>query len=372
MKLQCHRPSLAAAFQVVSGVVPTRTPKEILKNVKLEVVGGAAVLIGTDQEIGIRYEVPGVEIEGEGTTLLPTNRLLSILRELTDEKVYLEATDEAVWVRAGHSEFRLSAGDPAEFPTVTPFADERYHAISGPVLREAIRRTVFATDVESTRYALGGVLLELKADSMTLAATDSRRLSVVQSSCRSEGVDQPENASPVIPAKAMSLVERTLVGDEDEEVFLAVHANDVLIKSGNSTIASRLVEGRFPRYREVIPKEAKSSVELIVGPFFSAVRQAQIVTNEESRGVDFQFADGLLTLKSQATDVGQSKVELPIDYSGDEITITFDPRFIADFLRVLQPESQVRLDLIDAESAAVFRTEGSYTYVVMPLSRDRA
>jgi len=131
------------------------------------------------------------------------------------------------------------------------------------------------------------------------------------------------------------------------------------------------VDGRFPRYRDVIPKESKFSLDLPVGPFYSAVRQAQIVTNEESRGVDFKFTNGLLILDSQAAEIGQSKVEMPVDYDGDELTITFDPRFVAEFLRILGPEKPVTLDLIDSESAAVFKTDDAYTYVIMPLSRDR-
>lgn len=370
MKLNCHRASLAAAFQVVSGVVPSRTPKEILKNVKLQVADGQATLIGTDQEVGIRYTIPEVEIEAGGEALLPTTRVISILRELTDEAVRLEISGDAVWIRAGHSEFRLSAEDPTEFPPVAAFEEQQYYIIPAGSLRQMIRRTIFATDVESTRYALGGVLLELQQEKLTLAATDSRRLAVVDSACRSEGDVKAGNANPVVPSKAMSLIERSL-GDEDEEVHLAVHANDVLVKTAHSTIYSRLVEGRFPRYRDVIPSQAPIKIDLLVGPFYSAVRQAQIVTNEESRGVDFTFTSGTLRLSSQAADIGQSKVELPISYEGEELTITFDPRFIADFLRVLEPEKQVTLSLIDPESAAVFRSDDAYTYVIMPLSRER-
>jgi DNA polymerase-3 subunit beta len=143
------------------------------------------------------------------------------------------------------------------------------------------------------------------------------------------------------------------------------------VKVGSSTIYSRLVEGRFPKYRDVIPTKAERSIDLVVGPFYSAIRQAQIVTEEDSRGVDFKFASGLLTLTSKSADVGQSVIQLPISFEGSELAILFDPRFIADFLRVLEPERNIRLELIDAESAAVFRTDDSYTYVVMPLSRDR-
>lgn len=370
MKLHCHRPSLSAAFQVVNGIIPSRTPKEILKNVKLVVANGTATLIATDQEVGIRYEIPGVEIERPGETLLPAARVISILRELTDDGVNLEVANDAVWIRAGHSEFKLPSEDPAEFPPVAAFDEQSYYVVPAAAMQEAIKRTIFSTDVESTRYALGGILLDLGSDDVTLAATDSRRLAVVKVPCRAEKVEHSENANPVVPRAAMSLIERSIGGD-DEEVFIALHANDLLLKCGRSTIYSRLVEGRFPKYKDVIPKESKVTIDLLTGPFYAAVRQAQIVTNEESRGVDFSFANGTLTLNSQAAEIGQSKVELPIAYDGEKLDITFDPRFIAEFLRVLPPESQVKLNLTDSESAAVLRTEDSYTYVIMPLSRDR-
>jgi len=369
MKLHCHRPSLATAFQIVSGVVPTRTTKDILKNVKLQVADGKATLIGTDSDVGIRYEIPGVEIESDGETLLPANRVISILRELQDDGVDFEISDNSVCIRSGHSEFKLSAEDPAEFPVVKAFEEGRHLAVPAKVLQQAIRRTIFSTDVESTRYALGGILLELQADALTLAATDSRRLAVAKVSCRSEG--QAENATPVIPRSAMSLIEKSIEGDDDSDVLIAVHANDVLVKTNRSTVYSRLVEGRFPNYKDVIPADSKYTVDLVVAPFYAAVRQAQIVTNEESRGVEFTFSEGNLTLNSRAADIGQSKVELPISFTGDELTITFDPRFIAEFLRVLDPENQVKLQLTDPEKAAVFLTDDAYTYVIMPLSRDR-
>lgn len=367
MKIQCHRPTLASAFQIVSGVVPSRSPKEILQNTKLEVRDGVVTLSGTDQEVGIRHQLSGVEVERDGETLLPTRSFASILREAQDNKLGLEVTSEGVLVRCGQSEFRLQASDPAEFPAVTGFEGDGYHELNGGVFREAIRRTVFATDVESTRYALGGVLLEREADSVTLAATDSRRLAVMKVAAKTVG-DPAGSPAPVIPSKAMTLIERSIL-EEEQTVAVLVRANDVLVKSGDATISSRLVEGRFPRYRDVVPSDAKVSIDFVVGPFLSAVRQAQIVTNDESRGVDFTFSSGVLKLDSRAADMGESNVEFPISYEGDDLTITFDPRFVAEFLRVLEPEKNIRLDLIDSESAAVFRTDDSYTYVIMPLAR---
>lgn len=369
MQLTCNRGPLTSAFQTVSGAVPARTTKDILKNVKLEVGPQGAVLIGTDSEISLRCAIPEVECNTRGEALLPTSRVMQILRELSDELVKIEVTGDAIWIRSGFSEFRLSAEDPADFPPVSDFQDEEYFILPTSDFRQAIRRTIFATDSESTRYALGGILLELTPERATLAATDSRRLAVMHLGARIQGAAPAAGTQPIIPAKGMQLIEKSL-GDADEEVHLAVHANDVVLRCGKTVISSQLVQGRFPEYRKVIPANPKTTIDLPVGPFYSAIRQAQIVTNEESRGVDFTFTSGTLRLSSKATDIGQSKIELPISYDGQELTITFDPRFVADFLRALDPASQAQFRLTDHDSAAVLTAEDRYTYVIMPLSRD--
>lgn len=369
MKLICKRASLAAAFQVVSGVVPSRTPKDILKNVKLSIENKKATLIGTDTEIGIRYEIPDVDTDSSGEILLPTARVISILRELISEDVVIEVNETQIVLKSGQSEFKLASEDPSEFPDVAEFQGDQYYKLQGKTLKELIRRTIFSTDDESTRYALGGIQLELTPTQVTFAATDSRRLAVMTAPCEAEGIDGDATPKPVIPRKAMQLLERS-IGDEDAEVMLVTQGNDVLVKTPHSTIYSRLVDGRFPNYRDVLPTETAATIELVAGPFHSAVRQAQIVTNEESRGVDFVFSNGLLTLKSQAAEVGESKIELPISYEGDEIAIMFDPRFVGEFLKVFDSETSISLNLITSDDPAVFKCGDDYTYVVMPLSRD--
>jgi DNA polymerase-3 subunit beta len=370
MKLSCSRSALAAAFQTVSGVIPTRTPKPILQNVKLEAAAGQAVLIGTDQEVGIRYRLAEANVEVAGEVLLPTNRVLSILREMQGDAVFIETTDSGTVISGERAKYKLGAENPAEFPLVAEFDEQNAVTIAANVLKQMIQRTVFATDTESTRYALGGVLVEIKGDSIVMAATDTRRLAVMRGQCTASGKAAAENAIPVVPSKALALIERTL-SDNDTPVSIAIRNNDVLVKTPLATIYSRLVEGRFPKYQDVIPAQCTSTVELVVGPFYSAVRQAQIVTSEESRGVDFEIAPGLMTLASRAAEIGESKVELPISYDGAPLVITFDPRYVAEFLRVLEPEQPIRLELTDSESAAVFRTDDGYIYIVMPLSRDR-
>lgn len=369
MRIRCQRAQLAAGLQNVGGVVPARTPKEILKNVKLQVSDGKATLIATDQEVGIRYDLPEFEADGGGDVLLPMQRLAAILREVSEDVVQIETSDDALRVKCGHSDFRLSVSDPAEFPDVPGFTDAEYFTTPAAAFKQGIQRTLFAADVESTRYALGGVLLDFNDQGLTLAATDSRRLAVCPVACSVQG-GASAGIQPVVPSKAMSMIERSLSGGE-EDVRIAVHAHDVVVQSGPATIYARLVQGRFPRYQDVVPRDSSVQIELVVGPLHSAVRQAMIVTNDESRGVDFRFHDGTLTLESQAADVGTSKIELPVAYDGAELLVTFDPRFVAEFLRVLEPSAAVSLNLNDPNSAAVFRADGNYTYVVMPLAPDR-
>jgi DNA polymerase-3 subunit beta len=282
----------------------------------------------------------------------------------------IESDGKGTTVRGERSEFKLPAEDPAEFPSVADFGEQKYHELSARLLKELIRRTIFSTDNESSRYALGGVLLEFTADKIIGVGTDGRRLAKMEVPATSVGGHQTDSATTIVPAKAMQLIERAL-SDHDAEVQIAARANEVLVKTSRLMIYSRLVEGRFPKWRDVFPnRTGASKIEMSIGPLFAAVRQAAIVTSEESKGVDFSFENGILSLSGRTPEVGQSHVELPIAYDGAPIAITLDPKYVADFLRVLDPGKTFTLEIKDAESAAVCSTDDGYGYVIMPLARD--
>ena len=251
------------------------------------------------------------------------------------------------------------------------FEEQKYHEMPARFFREVIRRTVYATDNESSRYALGGVLIELSANGLTAVATDGRRLARQEGPAKSVGGHVSGDNMTIIPTKTMQLLERALA-DNEENLQLAARENDVLVKSGRATIYSRLVEGRYPKWRDVFPRsEGMLKIELTVGPFYAAVRQAMIVTSEEHRGVDFTFGGGKIILAGHGAEMGESHVELPIAYDGSDIGITLDPRFLSDFLKVLDAEQTFTMELRNAESAAVCSTEDGYAYVVMPLAREQ-
>lgn len=371
MKISFEREKFHAAFQTAATVAPARSPKPILQNVKLDVAGDSATLMATDLEVGIRIMVPGLSVETPGSAVLPIARFGPILRESDDEKLYLESDGQSTTIRGDRSQWKLPAENPDEFPSVAVFKEEKFHELAARLFREVVRRTVFATDNESSRYALGGVLLEMDADKITAVGTDGRRLAKMEGPAHAVGGHQTTSQTTIVPTRAMNLLERA-IGDADGEVQLSARSNDILIRSPRFTIYSRLVEGRFPKWRDVFPhRQDVTRTELSVGPLYAAIRQAAIATSEESRGVDFTFENGLLVLSGRAADVGQSRVELPIAYNGPAISITLDPRFFSDFLRVLDPEKTFTLELKDSDSAAVCTTDDGYGYVIMPLARDR-
>ena len=270
-------------------------------------------------------------------------------------------------VRGQFNEYEMASEDPANFPDVPAFDEEKYHEVSAGTLREMIRRTIFAAATENPRYAVTGVLWELENDQARLVATDGRRLAVSQATAASHGGHSTQGHTPVVPTKAMNLLERILQ-DAKDVVKVSLRPNDAF-KTERATVYSRLVEGRYPAYREVFPKKQTAKLTLRVGPFYTAVRQSAIMTDEESKRVSFEFAKKKLTLQARGAETGRSKVEMPLqDYDGKSITINFDPRFLSEMLRVLDADAPLTLELVDGNSPALFRSGDSYSYIVMPLS----
>lgn len=370
MKIRSPKEPLLAAMQTAASVVPARSPKPVLTNVKLEAEASGAVVSATDLEVGIRAGVEGVETLAPGAVLLPSSRLVAILREAAAGTVFeIESDGTAAVVKAPRSEFRLPVEDPLEFPSVATFPAGACHELSAPLMHELVRRTVFATDNESSRYALGGVLLELSSSEVIAVGTDGRRLARMSGPCQIVGGDAAD-AQPIVPARAMQLVERSLSG-ADVPVHVAARTNEILFRTGGTTISARLVEGRFPRWRDVFPERPDAArVQLVAGPLLAAVRQAAIVTSEQSKGVDFSFEPGQLVLSGRSAESGESRVELPIDYVGAPVRIKLDPRFVSDFLRVLDGGTALSVEIADSQSACVCRTDDGYGYVIMPLAAD--
>lgn len=369
MKALCQREGLLSACQLTSAAMPARDLKPILKNIKAVATGDRCTLIATDQEVGIRLDVQGLTIQEPGEAILPAKSLIDILREARDKELTIEADASSCVVTGGRKlRFEMPSEDPALFPDFPTFTDDRYHEITAGTLREMIRRTVFAAADETARYSMTGVMWELDGDQIKLVATDGKRLALTEGTATATGGHSTRGQTPVVPTKAMGLLERGLQDDPEDTVKVCIRPNEVLFRTGRSVIYSRLVEGRFPDYRTVIPKRSAVKVTVNVGELMAAVRQAAIMVDKEAPRVTFRFGPEVLLLEAQGATSGRSTVEMPLEYDGKAIDINFNPQYLIEMLKVLPVEESLLVELNDGGSPALLKCGDQYSYLVMPLT----
>ncbi|MEM1183978.1 MAG: DNA polymerase III subunit beta [Planctomycetota bacterium] len=385
MKVTCDRGALAEAIGLVSSVVAARTPRPQLRCVKLtaETVGksGRLTLAATDAEISIELRLEMVAVEQEGTALVPADKLSQIVRaEDTDPTLALESEGDITHIRGADAHFQLRGFPADEFPDI-PGPEQAAKASGGFAhnageVDELIRKTVFATARENSRYAINGVLLRRDGKMLECVATDGRRLALARTSLDDAG---GEPISVIAPAKALSMLQR-LIGDSDEPISISTSDNRIVFALGladdgpaedcRAVLACNLVEGTFPPYEDVIPKDQDIKVGFDRDVLASAVRRAALLTNEESRGVRMAFTgdDRKLELSSRVPEMGEARIGVELaSFDGTDIEIGFNPAFITDALKVVdQPD--VLLELKAPNKPGLFRAGQGFTYVVMPVN----
>lgn len=375
MKVTCQKDSLLMACQLVSVAVPSHTTIPALKNFKATTQDDALLLVAYDptQGVGIRYELRGITVARAGSCILPKDPLIQILRESTDPDISLDAGKEAITAKAG-GRFEMRSLDVDEFPDIPAFDDGgRYHEVSAGTLRTMIKRTEFAADKKDTtaKFALQGVLWEADGKIVRLVATDTKRLAVCEGPATVFGPADTVKAAHLVPLKAINILERNLM-DDKELVRVGLRTNDALFQTERAMIYTSLVQGKFPPYRDIIAKtrkEAKQQVPLPTESFFARVRQAAIMTDDESQRVDMTFEPGKVTMQARGANTGSSEVtmELP-DYDGPATEIAFDPQYLIEFLRAVDGEPTVTLEMSNGTRAALFTCGEQYSYLVMPLT----
>ena len=357
MILESPRDGLLNACQLVSVAAATRTTKDVYADIKAVADHYKLTLLATNLEVGIRYELRGVEVREPGPAILPAAKLISILRESTDDAILIDADDRRCKVNTASSEYEMPSVDPGIFSDVAEFNDANHLELAAGDLIRMIRRTIFAPAKEPGKYpTIVGILWDLEGDAARLVATDGKRLALASGPVKTHGKAEAKAHSHVVPPRAMQLLERILgEGDADQPVRVSLRANDALFATDKATVYTRLVEGRFPAYRDLIPKKVTAKVPLPVEPFLAAIRQAAIMTDVASKRVTFRFGPGKLTLEAQGMEnPGRSKVAMGLSYDGPEISIAFDPLYLTDMLKVLDPAEPLTLDLVDGQKAALF------------------
>ena len=313
--------------------------------------------------MGLRYVVSQVEVEAEGAALVAAEKLAAIVRESEDDLLDIETDENLFHLRGADAHFQIYLQDAAEFPAVAAMTGEPDFEIAAEVLRRMAERTVFAAARENTRYAINGVLWEQAAKSLTLVATDGRRLSRTNGAVLAGGEG---TVTAIVPSKAMGLFQRILTNG-DQKVGVKITGNQILVRSAKATVSSVLAEGHFPKYEDVIPNDSDKKAQVPVPEMLSAVRRAALLTNEESRGVRFAFSAGELSLSSRAPQQGEAQITMPLEYTGTPVEIGFNPNFLIDVLRVVH-QDEATFELKEANRPGVLRCGDEFLYVIMPVN----
>ncbi|HVP13039.1 MAG TPA: DNA polymerase III subunit beta [Phycisphaerae bacterium] len=363
MKCNCDRATLSEALSATSSVIASRTPKPILQCVRLTAEQDALVLTAYDQEVGLRYRVQQVEVTKPGETLVPGDRLLAIVRESQDETLAFEAEADLLHIRGRDSHFQVVGQNVREFPPVPDMEGEPDFVVKVGELRAAVERTVFAAARENTRYAINGVLWQKSDKKLQLVATDGRRLALSTASLEKAS---KEEASAIVPLKPLTLLGR-LHFEADEALEVRLSPNQIVMRTERATISSVLVEGRFPKWEDVLPHDLDKKLTLSTSQFLSGVTRAALLASMESKGIRMHLHDRKMTLSSRSAEQGEATVEVDLpDYTGGDLLIGFNPEFLRDALRVC--EEQVTFELKEGAKPGVLTSGPKFKYVVMPVN----
>jgi len=366
MKVISDRSALVELLNLAGGVIVSRTPKPALACVKLVARDNLLTIAATDLEVAVRASTEKVEISEEGEALIPADKFSQIVRESVDTTLEIEVSESAATIRGQDAKFKILGYPPAEFPPVPEFEGDADFEVVASQLHRLIVQTAFATARENSRYAINGVLVEREASKLVVVATDGRRLAMAKGSCKSAGGDVAKHGT-IVPSKALGIICR-LFDDGDQSVRVKIADNQILFATDDAMLASNLVEGNFPPYKDVIPKDCDKKATLNTDVLSSAVRRAAVLTNEESKGVRFSFTADGLTLTSRAPEMGEAeiKVELP-KYDGEPIDIGFNPQFFLDALKVAQAD-EISVEFKASNKPGVIRTGPEFLCVIMPVN----
>ena len=366
MKFTIAKEQIINGLQAVQNVVSTRTTLPILANVLLEAKENKLDLTATDLDVTIRCSVEAT-IREPGATTLPVKKLFGICRELTNPEIEFDIDDKNVCsLRSGSSFYKINGLAAEEYPPVAQFAEKRMVVVDQEKLKSMLRKTSFAISTDETRFVLNGILFSLKEHKLCLVATDGRRLALVD-----EDIDIPVEslADFIVPTKAINELNRLLQVSGQIEIRFTENQVAFQLKDEKSfpiLIVSKLVDGNYPNYRQVIPGECKERISLAREEFLHALRRAEIMTSDKSNSVKLSFTKNNLAITANTPEIGEARESLAINYKGKEMAVAFNPAYLMDPLKAVEND-EVFFELIDELSPGVMKVNGPFLYVIMPM-----
>lgn len=366
MKTTILQPNFAKAINVVSRVVGTRTTLPVLGNVLIVADKGKIKLSATDLEVAVTTQIIG-KIEEDGKITVPARLLADFVLNNNDDQIELKQTDTKVDLKSDRFEASIQGIDADEFPTIPDMDKEAFCEISSKDLIETLKKVTMAAANDETRPVLAGILIKFEGKTVTFAATDSYRLAE-----RKITLDEDVAKKDIIvPVRTMNELLRILSSEMVEKVKLVVEENQVSFVVNNTQIVSRLIEGNFPNYEQIIPKTSKITVRAAMSETLSAIKMSSLFAKDMANNIKIICNKDGMTVKSAATQSGSTTSHVKADVKGGEIEVSFNARYLMDVMSVLTDEDVV-FNFNDDASAGVIKSEKDkeYIYLVMPLRTD--
>lgn len=364
MKFSVEKSVLAAGLQAVQNVVSTRSTLPILANVLITAEEGAIYLSTTDLDVSVRCTLEG-DIQETGATTLPVRRLSGIVRELPDCKLDLQSDEkDQTSVTTGSSFFKIVGLPADDFPLIPEAEGDFSYLIDQGIFKEMLRKTSYAASTDETRYVLNGVMLSFRDGKLTTVATDGRRLALAENE-----VEYPaeSEADLILPSKAVSELMHVLKDNGSLRIY--PKKNQVVFSFDGTTLASKLIDGTFPNFRQVIPAHCEERVTLEREQLLTALRRASLIIADRTSATKLTFEDNKLIILTLTPDVGESRETIPIKYNGKPITVAFNPDYMMDPLKNLTTD-EISIELTDNLSPAVVKCDIPFLYVLMPMRVD--
>lgn len=374
MKVRIGREELLTGLQRVQGVVEKRNTMPILSNILLEAKHDGAEIVATDLEIGMRGLYKATVLEAGGVTI-SARKLYEIIKELPNGEIELTSGDNNwTMIQAGKSQFKVVGLPSGDYPALPSIEREGLTPLAGAGLLELIRKTLFAAGDNDARYILNGLLVSLtttekKATLLRLVGTDGHRLAVAEREVGMAGAKQPaQDIKAIIPKKAAQEMRRLLEEGGDAEPLIGFTKNLMIFRKSGLLLTSRLMEGNYPNYQQVVPKESGRRIAVNRGLLESALRRVSVLSKDKANAVKVTFAPGGMTLFSSNPDYGEATEELAAQYEGESLNTGFNARYLLDALSVMDGES-VSLQMDTALSPCLIQEAESpgFKCVVMPI-----
>ncbi len=370
MKIRIKKDEMLKALQRIQGVVDKKNTMPILSNMLLSADAKGVEIVATDLEIGLRGRY-AAEVEAPGAVTVSAKKMYEITRELPEEDVAI-SVDEGNWVKiaSGHSHFKLVGLPKDEYPALPDVAEEGMLSIDGEVLRDMIKKTLYAVGDNDARYVLNGLFVQLKpvkgGSNLRMVGTDGHRLSLIERRIEAEHREE----SVIIPKKARLELRRLLEeeGGAAAKLQIGISKNHALFKRDGLVMVSKLIDGNYPNYQQVIPTQNTKKILMSKDVLSHAVKRVSILSKEKTNAVKLQLEKGSIALSTNNPEIGEANEELAVDYAGEGLTIGFNSRYLMDALMAMDKQN-ISLELNDSLSPCMLKEEGDELYkcVVMPM-----